>query len=165
MILSNYKRRVLKMDLQSKIGIKIKELRENKQLSQTQLARMIGYSDKTSIAKIEAGKVDLPQSKIIAFSKALDVTPSYLLDDLLIEVNPSDNIQSSIPKLAHYAQKINEMSNDLITPLIMHYFEKLNDTGKKEAIKRIEELTHLPQYTNSTILYNTHSYENTGNKD
>ena len=43
------------MDLQSRIGHKIKELRENKHLSQTQLALSVGYKDKTAIAKVEAG--------------------------------------------------------------------------------------------------------------
>ena len=57
----------------------IKSLRLNKELSQEQLAAMTGYKDRTSIAKIEAGKVDLSQSKIIEFAKALDVTPSYLM--------------------------------------------------------------------------------------
>ena len=49
-------------------------------LSQETLAGKVGYSDKTAIAKIEAGKVDLPQSKIIAFATALNTTTSYLLD-------------------------------------------------------------------------------------
>lgn len=68
--------------------IKNKKLRENMELSQSQLAEMVGYKDKTSIAKIEAGKVDLPQSKILAFSKALNVTPADLLDfDLCLTNN------------------------------------------------------------------------------
>lgn len=57
----------------------IKSLRLSKELSQEQLAAMTGYKDRTSIAKIEAGKVDLSQSKIIEFAKALGVTPSYLM--------------------------------------------------------------------------------------
>lgn len=65
------------MELQTQIGLKIKNLRENKEMSQSKLAELVGYKDKTAIAKIEAGKVDLPQSKIIAFSKALDITPSF----------------------------------------------------------------------------------------
>lgn len=82
------------MELQTKIGLKIKELRENKQLSQAQLAEMVGYKDKTAIAKVEAGKVDLPQSKIIAFSKALGITPSYLLDEDYIPTTPINKISS-----------------------------------------------------------------------
>lgn len=85
------------MDLQSRIGHKIKELRENKHLSQTQLALSVGYKDKTAIAKVEAGKVDLPQSKILAFAKALNITPADLLDDnidnLMVQNIEADNIE------------------------------------------------------------------------
>ena len=43
------------------MGLKIKSLREDKKLSQSELAALVGYKDKTAIAKVEAGKVDLPQ--------------------------------------------------------------------------------------------------------
>ena len=59
---------------------RIKKLRLQRGWSQEELAKKIGYADKTSIAKIEAGKVNLPQSKIIAFSNVFFVTPSYLMD-------------------------------------------------------------------------------------
>lgn len=42
----------------------IKTLRENLKISQDELAKRVGYKDRTSIAKIESGKVDLSQSKI-----------------------------------------------------------------------------------------------------
>ena len=57
----------------------IKALREKQGLSQEALAEKIGYKDRSSIAKIEAGLVDLSQSKIAAFAKALGVTPAYLM--------------------------------------------------------------------------------------
>lgn len=57
----------------------IKALREQQGLSQEALAERIGYKDRSTIAKIEAGLVDLSQSKIAAFAKALDVTPAYLM--------------------------------------------------------------------------------------
>lgn len=31
-------------------------------------------------------------------------------------------------------------------PKIMQYYEQLNDVGKHEATKRVEEMTHAPQY-------------------
>lgn len=68
------------MTTQEIMGLRIKELREGMKLSQSALAELVGYKDKTAVAKVEAGKVDLPQSKIIAFSKALNTTPSYLFD-------------------------------------------------------------------------------------
>ena len=60
-------------------GETIKKLREYKHLTQTDLAKRVGYADKSMIAKIEKGQIDLPQSKIFAFAKALDTTPSALM--------------------------------------------------------------------------------------
>ena len=58
---------------------KIKSLRLDLGMSQGELAKKTGYNDRSSIAKIEAGKVDLTQSKIVAFAKALNTTPGYLM--------------------------------------------------------------------------------------
>jgi transcriptional regulator with XRE-family HTH domain len=74
-------RLVSNMTTQESMGLKIKSLREDKKLSQSELATLVGYKDKTAIAKVEAGKVDLPQSKISAFAKALNTTTSYLFSD------------------------------------------------------------------------------------
>ena len=57
----------------------IKLLREKLGLSQEELALKVGYKDRSSIAKIESGKVDLAQSKIAAFAVALRVTPAELM--------------------------------------------------------------------------------------
>lgn len=57
----------------------IKRLREEKGMSQVELARRTGYTDRSSIAKIESGKVDLYQSKVELFAKALGTTPRALM--------------------------------------------------------------------------------------
>ncbi len=57
----------------------IKERRTALHLTQSELADKMGYADKSMIAKIEKGLVDLPQSKIIAFAKALETTPADLM--------------------------------------------------------------------------------------
>ncbi|WP_067536969.1 helix-turn-helix domain-containing protein [Emergencia timonensis] len=57
----------------------IKNRRLKLGLTQSELAKKLGYSDKSMIAKIEKGAVDLPQSKIIAFAEALNVSPSDLM--------------------------------------------------------------------------------------
>lgn len=59
----------------------IKIRREELGLSQEELAKMTGYTDRSSIAKIEKGNVDLPLSKIKLFAKALNTTPSTLMGD------------------------------------------------------------------------------------
>lgn len=58
---------------------RIKQRRTELRLSQDELAGKMGYKSRTTISKIEAGEVDIPQSKIIAFANALSVTPSYLM--------------------------------------------------------------------------------------
>lgn len=59
---------------------RIRDLRTEKGLSQDDLARLLGYKDRSMITKIEGGKVDISQKKIVAFAKALDTTPRYLMD-------------------------------------------------------------------------------------
>lgn len=61
------------------IGERIKLRREELGLSQMDLAIKVGYTSKTTIAKIEANANQLRQSKIQAFADALNVTPGYLL--------------------------------------------------------------------------------------
>ena len=48
-------------------------------MTQSELARLAGYENRSSIARIERGDHDLPQSKIIDIAKALKTTPSYLM--------------------------------------------------------------------------------------
>ncbi len=48
-------------------------------MSQQELADKAGYTDRSSIAKIESGKVDLTQSKIIALAKSLKIHPGQLM--------------------------------------------------------------------------------------
>lgn len=57
----------------------IKKYRQQNKLTQEQLAQKTGYTDRSSIAKIESGMVDLSQSKIELFAKVLGVTAGELM--------------------------------------------------------------------------------------
>ena len=57
----------------------IKRLREEKGMSQDTLAKLTGYTDRSSITKIEKRQVDLQQSKIELFAKALGTTARELV--------------------------------------------------------------------------------------
>lgn len=73
----------------------IKALRKQLGLSQEELAVKVGYTDRSSIAKIEAGLVDLSQSKIAAFAFALGVSPAQLMgvgSDLNHTALPPSNV-------------------------------------------------------------------------
>lgn len=74
----------------------IKHLRQLRGYSQEELARMVGYTDRSTIAKIEAGGVDLSQSKIAAFAMALGVTPAQLMG-ITDEPKPSPLPSNVVP--------------------------------------------------------------------
>ncbi|MBO7709345.1 MAG: helix-turn-helix transcriptional regulator [Lachnospiraceae bacterium] len=59
---------------------RIRDLRMERNMSQDDLARAMGYSDRSMITKIEGGKVDISQKKIVAFAEVLGTTPRYLMD-------------------------------------------------------------------------------------
>jgi transcriptional regulator with XRE-family HTH domain len=61
------------------VGEKIKARRLELGLSQRGLATKLGYSDHTTVARIESGKVDLNQARIAQFAEALGVKPSQLM--------------------------------------------------------------------------------------
>lgn len=65
----------------------IKKRRLELQLTQADLATKLGYADKSMIAKIEKGLVDLPQSKILAFADVLQISPSDLMGWEQIDTN------------------------------------------------------------------------------
>ena len=79
----------------STIGERIKSQREYMGLTQEALAEKLGYKNKTSITKIENGINDIPQSKVVAFAKALDTSVAYLMGWSEAE-NKSANLAGNI---------------------------------------------------------------------
>ncbi len=69
---------------QEKIGLKIKELRKRKKLSQTDLAIALGYSDKSVISHIEKGDADMTYEKILLLLRtyALDANDLFNVKEI-----------------------------------------------------------------------------------
>lgn len=59
----------------------IKKYRKLKGMSQDELAKRTGYSNRSAISRIENGDIDLPQSKILLFAEALGVDVGELMGD------------------------------------------------------------------------------------
>lgn len=57
----------------------IKSRRQELGLTQSELATKVGYTNKSTIATIEAGKINLPLSKIREFAVALECSASDLM--------------------------------------------------------------------------------------
>ena len=63
-------------------GRRIREYRIRRGMSQEELAEKAGYTNRSTITKIEKGRADVPRSKIIQLAQALGVDPvSLTLDD------------------------------------------------------------------------------------
>lgn len=76
----------------------IKARREALGMSQETLAKLVGYSDRSSIAKIESGKVDLPQTKILEIAKALKIPAGELMGlDGIVPPEPIGRVGSAPP--------------------------------------------------------------------
>ena len=61
------------------IGQKIKQRRTELGWSQRELSDRMGYNNHSTITRIESGKVDVPQSRIVKFSEVLGVSIAYLM--------------------------------------------------------------------------------------
>lgn len=64
----------------SVLGNNVKRIRKQKNLSQEELAKRSGYSDKSTISCIESGKRDCSQRQIFAIANALEVSPGELFE-------------------------------------------------------------------------------------
>jgi transcriptional regulator with XRE-family HTH domain len=78
-------------------GEKIKARRISLGWSQRELATRMGYKNHSVVARIEAGVVDLPQSRLEQFARVLGVTHGYLIG-LTAEEDSQKN--SQLAKLA-----------------------------------------------------------------
>lgn len=122
------------------IGERIKKRREELGLSQDELARMIGYTSRSTINKIESGKIDIAQSKIEKFSIALNIPPVILmgwdaplppaviselpeLNELMVSDNPT-KIRS------HYVTDIIRIAYSLNDDKLKKLWEEANNIKK-----------------------------------
>lgn len=106
----------------------IKNERIAKGLSQEELARRVGYADKTMISRIENGKIDLSQSKIKEFAKALGVTPGFLMG---WDVPKETQVESEDIKLANAMELYEKYQNAI--PEIQEAVQNLLKAQKRDS--------------------------------
>jgi len=61
------------------IGERVKKRREDLKMTQLELAERMGYTNKSTIGKIENNVNDIPLSKVEQLAAILMVTPGYLM--------------------------------------------------------------------------------------
>lgn len=106
-------------------GKRMQERRKQLGINADVLAEHLGVS-RSTIFRYENGDIEkVPANLLSDIAKFLHTSEKFLMG---WEDNPNTSSSSS-------------------PPLILDYYEMLNDIGKREAEKRVEELTHLPRYT------------------
>lgn len=104
----------------------IKKYRELRNISQEELAKKVGYANRSAIARIEKGEIDLPQSKIIAIADALGVPAGSLMGST--EINTDDILYSEI-------KSFNEIQKQMLADQIEFIKKYGNDTTSNNIIK------------------------------
>ena len=132
----------------------IKKLREDRGMTQEKLAELMGYSHKSSINKIEMGKSDLPQSKIVAFAKIFGVSPCVLVDaepitsateEQLIDWDEKYNVSMALRNEVLLIEAIEKQYGKCAVKLL-HLFISLNNQGQAKAIDTLSDLAAIEKY-------------------
>lgn len=103
-----------------KVGERIKKRREELNMTQDELAKKVGYTSRSSVAKIESNANGILQSKLILFAKALQVTPAYIMGweedeqsqknndaitDIILKIRKDENLLKSIEELCELSSE------------------------------------------------------------
>nr|DAI90225.1 MAG TPA: helix-turn-helix domain protein [Caudoviricetes sp.] len=123
----------------SKIGSKIKERREALGLSQDELAEMMGYKSRSTIAKIEKNVNDVTQTNIVKFAKILHTTPAYLMGwDTTEKTNTATN-------------------SDISNKIDLKTINQLNDTNISKVNSYAKNLLNIQKMEEEPILMAAHN--------
>lgn len=67
------------MEINEFVGSRIKDRRIELGWTLGELAAKVGYSDNSTLSRVENGKTDMPLKKLDKIAQVLDVTPAYLV--------------------------------------------------------------------------------------
>lgn len=110
------------------VGDRIRKQRELLGISQTELAEKIKISKQT-LYKYETNIItNIPSDKLESIAKFLNVSPASLMG-------------WDVPNLMEESFIFSKPTK------IISCYNQLNDLGKHEAEKRVEELTYIPEYS------------------
>jgi transcriptional regulator with XRE-family HTH domain len=78
----------------------------------------MGYSDNSTLNRIEKGTVDVTQAKVVQFSKALNCSIAYLMDWEEDEKNTTDNLTDGEKLLLSLFRQVPEDVQDVVLEMI-----------------------------------------------
>ena len=119
----------------------LKKIRTEKGLSQNDLAKKVGLSQQ-AVALIESGRRKLELNMFISMLNSMNLT-STEMNAIMDALVSNESIEETMQKIADDSKIELEYQKATLNA----YFNRLNKTGKKEAVKRIGELTEIKKYT------------------
>lgn len=133
------------------IGDKLKQLRLEREWSQEQVARMMGYKSRSTINKIELGVNEITQSKIVAFANLFGVEPWMLLNDepLNIEAIKSQWALTDKEQIIKAEVKVYEDVQTMFGKTaaeLLSCFTQMNKAGQEKALGLLQDLLDVPKY-------------------
>lgn len=152
------------------MGQVLKQLLNDQNMTIKELSEITGISKNTLYAITKRDSLHVRTETIEKISKALGVPVAKLLDwnsegkmseidriayqtarsrDIPIEIqNAPVYTDEVIDRLVSAIHKDNpSLYRTAPDSLLMQHYNALNPTGKAEAVKRVEELTHIEKYT------------------
>ena len=106
-----------KTEYLKRFGHLVKYYREINGMTLQELADKSGYTSRSTVAKLEKGQVDAPQSKVKALAEALGVSPLDLLG------RSPDRFQPYIDRLSRLNEKDQERALKMIDGIISGFEE------------------------------------------
>jgi len=106
------------------VGDRIREIRVSLEISQTELAKRAGYSDKTRISKIENSGNEISMKQVKRIAKALNVDSAFLMGWR----QPEDTDRAKDIRSAYLTNTF-KLSDDEVE--LIEAYRLLDETGKE----------------------------------
>lgn len=128
-------------------SVRLKQIMQERNLRQVDLLEMVKpfcekYNvkiNKSDLSQYVSGKVKPGQEKLSMLGMALNINETWLMG-------------YDVPKEKQFRLEKSTLSSEEIT--LLERFNTLNKVGKKEANKRIEELTYINKYIENDNVIN-----------
>ena len=116
------------------IGNRIKQSRKALKMTQDELAERAGYSNRSSIARIETGLADIPGEKLLLLANILNTSVQYLQTGIEVQFDKSmyDESMSELKKKIEHLEEIMSMLPESYQDEIIRYAEYISNTYSDE---------------------------------
>lgn len=135
-------------EFQIVVGARIRQARQRRGTTLREVANKTGIS-MYLLSRFENGQRPIRLEQTARIAQVLDVPIADIVSvglqsDANVSGNPSSVDQTTLEDCAPRFEARQEQDAEF--SMLTEYFDRLNAVGRHEAVKRVEEMTHLPRY-------------------